>query len=778
MNATVQTPLREAVGGRTAARLTESLGVTTLGQVLAHYPRRYDQRGQLTDIEGLVVGERATVLARVVDVSEIQPRGAGGPARGRGRGGVSHITRITVADGKGRRLVCTFFNQRGWKHRLPVGTEAMFSGKVTDFRGDKQIATPSVAVIGRADEAQPAEGAVGSDALTEAIEEFAGGLAPVYPLADGITQQLLQKVVKLALDLIAEPPDPLPEPLVAGRGLVDLGTALRDIHRPPSKEALAAAQERLRYDEALAIQLVLAQRRARSRHDPAEPCPPVPNGLLTAFDATLPFALTDGQREVGEQIAGDLSTRHPMNRLLQGEVGSGKTVVALRAMLQVLDAGRQAVLLAPTEVLAGQHVRSLRAMLGPLGRGGELGAPPEAIAVTLLTGSLPTRARREALSALAVGGPGIVVGTHALLSEGVVVSNLGLVVVDEQHRFGVEQRDALRGRQVGAAPPHVLVMTATPIPRTVAMTVYGDLDTSTLQGLPRGRSPIRTTVVPVAEKPAWLDRAWDRVREEVGQGHQVYVVCPKIGDDEAGEDDPDGPSGRGRSSRARPGARARPAADDEWGVAPDDGEDRREPLSVMKVAEHLRSGPLAGLRLEVLHGRLPAVDKERTMLRFAAGEIDVLVSTTVIEVGVDVANATMMVIMDAERFGLSQLHQLRGRVGRGTAEGVCLLVSEAPPGSAGRARLEAIAQTTDGFRLAEIDLEMRREGNVLGTHQAGVATSLKMLRLLRDRSVIEQARVDAQELVGDDPELAGRPALAAWVATTIAEADQEYLEKG
>ncbi|TKV61179.1 ATP-dependent DNA helicase RecG [Nakamurella flava] len=779
MNATLQTPLREAVGGRTAARLTESLGVVTLGQMLAHYPRRYDQRGQLTDIAGLVVGERATVLARVVDIQEIQPRGGGAPPRGRGRGGVSHITRITVADGKGRRLTCTFFNQRGWKHRLPVGTEAMFSGKVSEFRGERQISTPSVAVIGRSDEATPdgADGrGAGSDAVTEAIEEFAGGLAPVYPLAEGVTQQLLQKVVKLALDLVPDPPDPLPELLVAGRELVDLGTALRDIHRPRSKDALTAAQERLRYDEALAIQLVLAQRRARARHDPAEPCPPIEGGLLSAFDAALPFALTDGQQQVGEQIARDLSTLHPMNRLLQGEVGSGKTVVALRAMLQVLDAGRQAVLLAPTEVLAGQHVRSLRAMLGPLGRGGELGAPPEAIAVTLLTGSLSTRARREALSALMVGQPGIVVGTHALLSEGVVVSNLGLVVVDEQHRFGVEQRDALRGRQVGAAPPHVLVMTATPIPRTVAMTVYGDLDTSTLEGLPRGRSPIKTTVVPAAEKPAWLERAWDRVREEVGKGHQIYVVCPKIGDDETDPEEDGGGSGRsaGKARRAR-----RKDADDEWGSAPDDdGDERRPPLSVVQVAEHLGSGPLAGLRLEILHGRLPAVDKERTMLRFAAGEIDVLVSTTVIEVGVDVPNATMMVIMDAERFGLSQLHQLRGRVGRGTAEGVCLLVSEAPPGSAGRERLDAIAATTDGFRLAEIDLEMRREGNVLGTHQAGAATSLKMLRLLRDRSVIEQARIDAQDLVADDPELTRRPALAEWVATTIAAADQEYLEKG
>jgi ATP-dependent DNA helicase RecG len=503
----------------------------------------------------------------------------------------------------------------------------------------------------------------------------------------------------------------------------------------------------------------LARRKALAREFPAEPCPRVPGGLLDAFDANLPFELTQGQREVGETIAHDLATIHPMNRLLQGEVGSGKTVVALRAMLQVIDSGRQAVMLAPTEVLAAQHARSLRDVLGPLGRGGELGAPAESTAITLLTGSLTAKARKLALLTIASGQAGIVVGTHALLSEGVFFANLGLIVVDEQHRFGVEQRHALRTKHPDGNPPHVLVMTATPIPRTVAMTVFGDLDTSTLSELPRGRSPISTTVVPAAEKPTWVARAWQRIREEVGQGHQAYVVCPKIGEEDAGELFEDGTV-------------FDPDAD------PEDEPARRPPLAVTQVATMLREGPLSDLRIGVLHGRLVPGEKDAVMMAFARGELDVLVATTVIEVGVDVANATMMVIMDAERFGMSQLHQLRGRVGRGQAAGICLLVSEAPEGTPGRRRLDAVAATTDGFELAEADLELRREGNVLGTAQAGKSTALRQLSLLRDRDTIEQARGDAAGLVGDDPDMSRWPGLADMVSAVIAEQEQDYLDKG
>jgi ATP-dependent DNA helicase RecG len=518
------------------------------------------------------------------------------------------------------------------------------------------------------------------------------------------------------------------------------------------------ARRRLQYDEALALQLVLARRHARARDFPAEPCPPVPGGLLDAFDAALPFTLTAGQREVGEVIATDLSTIHPMNRLLQGEVGSGKTVVALRAMLQVIDSGRQAAMLAPTEVLAAQHARSLRSILGPLGAGGELGAPPEAIAVTLLTGSTPASVRRRATLDIASGQPGIAVGTHALLSEDVIFSNLGLVVVDEQHRFGVEQRDALRSKHPGSNPPHVLVMTATPIPRTVAMTVFGDLDVCTLAELPVGRAGVSTTVVPAQEKPAWLDRTWQRVREEVAAGHQAYVVCPKIGDEAGGGDE----DLEVDASREEGG----------------DGESKRPPLAVLDVAEQLRTGPLADLRLGMLHGRMSPGDKDAVMRAFAAGQLDVLVATTVIEVGVDVPNASVMVIMDAERFGMSQLHQLRGRVGRGSAPGICLLVTEGDASSPGRARLTAVASTEDGFLLAEEDLSLRREGDVLGTTQSGRSSSLRLLSLLRDREVIERARADAIELVGDDPEMTGMPRLAAMADAIVDTQSQDYLQKG
>jgi len=766
--------LDRVVGGRTAAKLAERIEVRTVGDLLRYYPRKYDQRGKLTDLAELVVGERATVWAKVVTIEERELGSARNRSRAGGKRGVSHITNIVIADSH-RKLTCTFFNQRHWSKQLRPGADAMFSGKVSLFNGKLQMSSPSVAILddGRGSGAGLGSGVASTNghgeqdkgaSAIEVIESFPGGVIPVYPLVEGLTQALVQRCVRTALDVLGDVVDPVPEVLQAGHGLVDLGTALRDIHRPRTQEHLEAAQRRLRYDEALAVQLVLARRRADARNFPAEPCPRIDGGLLDEFDRNLPFALTIGQQLVGEIIATDLATIHPMNRLLQGEVGSGKTVVALRAMLQVLDAGRQAVMLAPTEVLAAQHARSLREVLGPLGRGGELGAPPEATTITLLTGSLSAGARRKALLAIASGEPGIAVGTHALLSEGVFFGNLGLIVVDEQHRFGVEQRHALRARHPEGNPPHVLVMTATPIPRTVAMTVYGDLDTSILSELPKGRSPISTTVVPAADRPAWLDRAWERVREEVGKGHQAYVVCPKIGDDE-GETPDDGSDleldGPGPGSADGPGS-----------TSP------RPPLSVTAVAQQLRDGPLAGLRLAVLHGRLPAAEKDEVMRTFAAGNIDVLVATTVIEVGVDVPNASMMVIMDAERFGMSQLHQLRGRVGRGSAPGVCLLVTEGQENAPGRARLAAVAETNDGFALAEADLELRREGDVLGTSQAGRATSLRLLSLLRDKDVIAQARDDAQGLVGNDPEMSQWPGLADMVSAVIAAESQDYLDKG
>jgi len=752
--------LEGVIGGRTAAKLTERLDVRTVGDLLRHYPRKYDERGKLTDLAELVVGEKATVWGRVVKVEDRHL----GPHRSPAKRAVRLVTNVVIGEGN-RRLTCTFFNQRHWSKVLKPGTTAMFSGKVSVFNRNLQMSSPSVAIV-QDGPAGPdgADGGSGATAI-ETIESFPGGVIPVYPLVEGMTQSLVQRSIRTVLDVLGDVVDPVPEVLLARHGLVDFGTALHDVHRPRTKADLAGAQQRLRYDEALAVQLVLARRRADARNFPAEPCPRIDGGLLDEFDRNLPFALTIGQQLVGEIIATDLATIHPMNRLLQGEVGSGKTVVALRGMLQVIDSGRQAVMLAPTEVLAAQHARSLRDVLGPLGRGGELGSSPEATSITLLTGSLSAGARRQALLTIASGQAGIVVGTHALLSEGVFFGNLGLIVVDEQHRFGVEQRHALRTKHPDGNPPHVLVMTATPIPRTVAMTVFGDLDTSTLTELPQGRLPISTTVVPSAERPSWLERAWQRVREEVANGHQAYVVCPKIGDDEPDETSEDGGDLE--------------FVEVESDGSPESGGDaRRPPLSVRAVAALLRDGPLAGLRIGILHGRLPPAEKDEVMRGFAHGDLDVLVATTVIEVGVDVSNATVMVIMDAERFGMSQLHQLRGRVGRGAAPGICLLVTEAPENAPGRARLDAVAKTNDGFALAEADLALRREGNVLGTSQAGRSTALRQLSLIRDRTLIEHAREDALGLVGDDPEMSQWPGLADMVSLVIAEENQDYLDKG
>jgi ATP-dependent DNA helicase RecG len=564
--------------------------------------------------------------------------------------------------------------------------------------------------------------------------------------------------------------DPIPAEVRERHHLIGRADAIRAIHRPLDRDDLKRARHRLKWDEAFMLQSALAQRRLAAAAMPAMPRPRVEGGIADEFDARLPFSLTAGQVAVGETITADLACAYPMHRLLQGEVGSGKTVIAIRAMLQVVDAGGQAALLAPTEVLAQQHYRSITAMLGPLAQGGQLGAAEHATGVTLLTGSVGAAARRAVLADVFTGDAGIVIGTHALLEDQVQFADLGLVVIDEQHRFGVEQRDALRAKAAGNRP-HVLVMTATPIPRTVAMTVYGDLETSTLTELPAGRSAIATHVVPAADKPHFLERAWERVREEVAQGRQAYVVCPRVGDSSPGADEED--------------------ADD---LGPDDPEDdfgpvdmtggvprglvgtRRQPLSVLDVAGTLAAGPLAGLRLAILHGRLHPDEKDQVMRDFAAGDINVLVATTVIEVGVDVPNATAMVIMDAERFGVSQLHQLRGRVGRGSFPGLCLLVTEAPPASPQRERLTAVAATLDGFQLSRLDLEQRREGDVLGAAQAGHHSSLRLLRLLPDEDLIGQAREDATELVTADPHLAAHPALRTAIDELFG-VQAEYLDK-
>ncbi|MCW6009115.1 ATP-dependent DNA helicase RecG [Micromonospora sp. CPCC 205371] len=721
------TPLTKWLGAKTAKALADHLDLHTAGDLLYHFPRRYDERGQHTDIRALEVGDQVTVMAQVRTAN-----------RRRIKNGADEMLEVTVGDGAGGVLGLNYFGRKQMWHDkyLRPGRWGLFAGKVTEFRGKRQLNNPEYVMLDDEDEA------------SEEIEEFAGGLIPVYPAAAKIPTWTIAKCVRVVLDNVTMPDDPLPATLRASNNLIGLDKALRWIHRPGSYQEKGAAQKRLKWDEAFAVQVTLVQRKHRAAASPARPRPRRPDGLLEAFDARLPYELTAGQRDVGEEIARDLGTAHPMHRLLQGEVGSGKTLVAVRAMLQVVDSGAQAAMLAPTEVLAAQHFRGIAELLGPLGQAGELGAADEATRVTLVTGSLGAAARRRALEEVASGSAGIVVGTHALLYEGVDFADLGLVVVDEQHRFGVEQRDALRAK--AEQPPHVLVMTATPIPRTVAMTVYGDLEVSTLSQLPLGRSPIASHVVPAAEKPAFLERAWKRVREEVAAGHQAYVVCPRIGDGASPEEDASAPGDNGK----------------------------RPPLAVLEVAPLLDEGPLHGLRIGVLHGRLPADEKDATMRSYAAGHLDVLVATTVIEVGVNVPNATVMIVLDADRFGVSQLHQLRGRVGRGTAPGLCLLVTEAFEGTPARERLDAVASTTDGFRLAELDLEQRREGDVLGATQSGRRSHLRLLSLLRDADLIGEARMAAIELVEEDPDLVRHPALAASVAALVDEERAVYLEKG
>jgi ATP-dependent DNA helicase RecG len=721
--ATLDSRLVDVVGGRTAKALSTGLGLETVGDLLRHYPRRMSERGELTDLASLRVDDDVTVMAEVRSSRVIRNRNRSGSR-----------LEVVVGDGKGTLKLTFFGNRQTWREReLPPGTLGLFAGKVSVFNNTRQLTHPEYVVLH-------------GDGLEQA-DAFAGALIPVYPATKDVRTWQISNSVRHVLDSLDPVPDPMPADIRKRHRLADLDTALRNVHQPETDDEWRAARYRLKWDEALGVQLALAQRRAAAAANPATPRPASNDGVLAEFDKRLPFELTAGQRNVGAQLTDELARPHPMHRLLQGEVGSGKTVVALRAMLQVVDAGGQAALLAPTEVLAAQHARSIETLLGDLAQAGQLGGAENGTRVALLTGSLPTAARKAALLDAASGAAGIVVGTHALIQQHVSFADLGLVVVDEQHRFGVEQRDALRSK--AKQPPHLLVMTATPIPRTVAMTVFGDLDTSVLRELPVGRSPISTTVVPVGERPAWLERAWQRIREEIEAGRQAYVVCPRIG--------------------------AGPETDEP--EAEFDEPARRPPVAVTDTIAMLQDGPLHGLRLAMLHGGLVPDEKDRVMAGFVARDIDVLVATTVVEVGVDVPNATMMVVLDADRFGVSQLHQLRGRVGRGQHAGLCLLVSEALPGTPARERLDAVAATTDGFELARLDVEQRREGDVLGAAQSGRRSTLRMLSLLRDEDLIAHARDEAGHIVADDPDLAAHPLLAEQVAALIGEDQAEYLEK-
>jgi ATP-dependent DNA helicase RecG len=703
MYAALNAPLAEVLGDRTAKEFTR-LRIQTVGDLLRHVPRRYLSGSELTDLGTLVEGDHVAVIARVARIDRKEGRVEPGrrPAPGR--------LEVTLTDGHGR-LQLTFFGKphllTWWEAQLSEGVAGLFVGKVGSFRDQLQMSHPEFVMLDAGGHI------VGSSSEDKArMADLArSGLVGLYPATGKLPTWTVAECARLATLSVADLAEPWPEWVLRVADQPTLPEAFGGVHSPQSLAEAERGAGRLRFDEALATQLTMAYRRHDAATHTATVRRPVSGGLLEAFDARLPFRLTTGQREVSDAIGADLARTRPMQRLLQGEVGSGKTVVALRAMLTVVDSGGQAALLAPTEVLAAQHFQTIRALLGDLGGGRLLGAPETATDVVLLTGSQSAAARRSALLRAASGEAGIVVGTHALLADRVQFADLGLIVVDEQHRFGVEQRAALADK--AAARPHLLVLTATPIPRSVAMTVFGDLDVSTLAEIPAGRQPVGTVVVDALLRPGWVARAWQRVVEEVASGRQVFVVCPRITGD--------GSDGHGSG--------------------------------VVELAAELRAGPLAGVSVGVLHGQLPSEVKDEVMARFAAGELDVLVATTVIEVGIDVPNATMMVVWGAERFGISQLHQLRGRVGRGEHPGVCLLVHHLLPDdrTGARQRLAAVAATDTGFELAELDLEQRREGDVLGASQSGSRSSLRLLRVLEHADLIALARELAEECVRRDP---------------------------
>ncbi|WP_460774178.1 ATP-dependent DNA helicase RecG [Microbacterium sp. GXF7504] len=721
MTVTLDSRLDGVVGGKTASALARAFGMRTVGDALGHYPRRYAKRGELTPIDSLRVGDQVTIVAEIESANERRMQSRKGT-----------ILEVMITDGRGR-VQLTFFNQAWRLGELVPGKRGIFSGKVGEYRHGKQFAHPDYELF------------TDVDTAVMTAQAYAHQPIPIYPATASLPSWKMWKIMQHVLDVLGDLDDPLPEDLRAEHGLLPFRRALECVHRPDFEDQVAPALQTLRWHEALVLQTALLQQRQFTRALSATARPAGP--LLERFDAALPFELTPDQAEVGERIAADLVGAWPMNRLVQGEVGSGKTLVALRAMLQVAQSGGQSALIAPTEVLAAQHLRSITRMLGR-----ELA--PE-LMPTLLTGQMPAAERRRAALRVASGQARIVVGTHALLSEKTTFADLGLVVVDEQHRFGVEQREALRAK---GTSPHALVLTATPIPRTVAMTVFGDLDVSTIRTMPAGRAGIETFVAPLAEHPGWFARVFDRAAEEIAQGRQVFVVCPAIdveGDTEVAE-----------------------PADDLAVPGEDDGENKRTRWGVVQLARLLATHPrFAELRVEVLHGKLPAEEKDRIMRAFADGDIDALVATTVIEVGVDVPNASTMIIMDADRFGVSQLHQLRGRVGRGGVPGLCLLVTEAAAATPARERVEAVAATLDGFTLAEVDLELRGEGDVLGDAQSGVRSSLRLLRVVTDADLIETARAAGERILAEDPALERHPGLAKAIEQRLDAGERAALAK-
>ena len=739
------TPLARVLGETSARTLQRELALETAGELLDHIPRRWVEHGQLSSLTELRAEEHVTFVARVVGSSKRRMQ--------RRRG---FLVEVVVADDDGVQLQMAFFQGHGAFRDLSQGVRAMFHGKVGSYAGRLTLNNPQYSVLTEHEQDDVGAG-LPSPEFPSAGYSPAGQSTPVplYPATAKVSSWEIYRCVRLVLDTadLDAWPDPVPEDVAQVEGLCGIATAYLLVHRPGRMEDPAEGLRRLRFQEAFLLQALLLRRRAQVGTGTGQARSHRPDGLLEAFDARLPFTLTEGQRACGKLISADLEQPVPMNRLLQGEVGSGKTLVALRAMLQVVDAGGQAALIAPTEVLAGQHERSLSRMLGDLAAGDLFSAwrssdDAAAVTVTVLTGSMSAAARQKALLAIASGEAGIVVGTHALLGEKVQFADLGLVVVDEQHRFGVEQRDTLRHRY--PVTPHMLVMSATPIPRSVAMTVFGDLELTVLEGLPAGRQAIETHMARMTQGPRIIGRVWERIAQEVAAGHQAYVVCPKISESDQRED---------------------PAT----GVQIE--QDASVELLSVRLAEHTLLGTL---RLASLHGRMDSAEKETVMTAFERGEIDVLISTTVIEVGVDVSNATVMAVLDADAFGISTLHQLRGRIGRGAAQGLCLLVTRLPDGHPSLERLEQVAATDDGMELARLDLQRRREGDVLGASQAGRSSSLKLLRIVRDEKIITGAAEHVRTMAEKDPEWEDHPGLRDVVDAWIAGSDgaDAYIERG
>jgi ATP-dependent DNA helicase RecG len=734
------------IGRANAKKLEGYFGLRTVNDLVRYYPRKYNEgmtvRGEGEELD-LEEGEHVTFVDTITDTKTGDMK----PVFDKKTNKMRYPKWLRVTLGEHRpKVTATFFNAKWMIEKLPEGTRIMLSGEVKYFKGTMQLNHPAFLVlqspvgkeIGTKSLKTIAEssGATGDELLSVFEREF----FPIYAANSKVQSWDIYACVRQVLDVLDPVAEPLPESFTHQAALASEDEALRAIHLAETASERERAVERLTYDEALGLQWALAERRHGELGESGPPAPKKSDGLLAALMEQLPFELTGGQHAVLETLSAELAATRPMNRMLQGEVGSGKTIVSVLAMLQMIDAGYQCALLAPTEVLAAQHAKSVRDVLGPLAMAGQLGGADNATRVALLTGSMSAQQKKQVRDEVAAGEAGIVIGTHALLQDAVDFEKLGMVVVDEQHRFGVEQRDRLRAKAPAGLTPHLLVMTATPIPRTVALTVYGDLETSILRELPRGRQPITTNTIFISQQRKWLDRAWARIIEEVRAGRQAYVVASRIDENDQGGGKEDGP----------------PAT------------------TVVELLEYLRRGPLSGLRLGLMHGRLSSDEKDAVMAAFRAGEIDVLVCTTVIEVGVDVPNATVMFVMDADRFGISQLHQLRGRIGRGEHASLCLLATQLPEDSRAGRRLKAVASTLDGFELADLDLRERHEGDVLGYSQSGRPITLRFLSLFEHREIIEEARDFCQAHFEKHPLDPGMALLAAPFTDTER---VEYLDK-